>query len=89
MRDSLSSSFIPFGGVKDQVIKTVSETQKNKMGQSTLLSSISKSALDVLAEQQALLDYNQPFKPFGNKVFYYNGFDWVDGAPNGHGTIFF
>ena len=58
------------------------------MGQSTLLSSISKSALDVLAEQ-ALLDYNQPFKPFGNKVFYYNGFDWVDGAPNGHGTIFF
>ena len=75
MRDSLSSSFIPFGGVKRSSYQDpFPEPKKNKMGQSTLLSSISKTALDVLAEQ-ALLDYNQPFKPFGNKVFYYNGFD--------------
>ena len=43
----------------------------------------------VSESSQALLDLNKrPFSPFGETVFYYSGFDWTHGVPNGHGVVF-
>ena len=55
-------------------------------------SNSSSSSIDgaaVSEASQALLDLNKrPFSPFGATVFYYSGFDWTHGVPNGHGMVF-
>lgn len=55
-------------------------------------SNSSSSSIDGVAfskASQALLDLNKrPFNPFEKSVFYYSGFDWIHGAPNGYGVVF-
>ena len=49
----------------------------------------SKNSLTESEASQLLLDLNKRPFALGDQQFYYSGFDWTSGVPNGSGTIYF
>ena len=66
-----------------------SDNQVSQFFDSTSSLPSSKNSLTESEASQLLLDLNKRPFALGDQQFYYSGFDWQDGAPNGYGTIYF